>query len=77
MFVKFINRKQISIAPNPIHGNGVIIANPTSSTLQELGYKQLLVKDAPEAPKGKVAIPYYVDGDVVVQEWEIVDDVEA
>lgn len=77
MMYKFVNKRQVDVAPNPIRQNGKVCSNPTKKTLARLGYKDLLVQDVPEVPEGKMAMPVYTDGEVITQSWEIVDDVES
>lgn len=75
MFVKFVSKRQIERAKNPIKKNGKAYSNPTDDTLYALGYKPLVMSKEPEVPEGKIAVPIYADGkDQVTQSWEIVDD---
>lgn len=74
MMCKFVNKRQVDIAPNPVRQNGKVYANPTKKTLARLGYKELVVEDMPKIPDDKIAMPIYTDGDVITQGWEITDE---
>ena len=74
MMCKFVNKRRVEIAPNPVRHNGKVCANPTKKTLAHLGYKELIMEDAPEVLDGKTAMPVYTDGDVITQGWEIADE---
>lgn len=74
MFAKFINRKQIQIAKNPIFQDGKVYSNPTEKTLKNLGYKPLVVEEIPEREDVDV---YYIDGEVITQKWEVLNELEG
>lgn len=71
---KFVNKYTVKKASNPVRKNGKVYSNPTDKTLRELGYKELVVAPMPEVDGTKEAVPVYaVDGDVIKQDWEIVE----
>lgn len=74
MKFKFISKNQVKRANNPIYEGGQVYSNPTDETLRALGYKELVIEEQPEVPEDKIAIPVFIDGDVITQSWEIVDN---
>lgn len=74
MMYEFVNKHTVKKAGNPVRKNGKVYSNPTDETLRMLGYKDLVVAPMPEVDGTKEVVPVYTeDGDVIKQDWEIVE----
>ena len=69
MKAKYINENNIEPAPPYIIDGEKVIANPTDDILAELGYKELIKTEYPETADGYYRLPFYEDGDKIVQKW--------
>lgn len=69
MKAKYINENNIEPAPPFIIDGKKVIANPTDDILAELGYKELIKTEYPETADGYYRLPFYKDGDKIVQKW--------
>ena len=74
MYVKLIDGR-LQYAPKKVTIGEATVYNPTEEQLAGLGYKPLVIEDAPEVEEGYHIEPAYTETEeAVVQDWIVVED---
>lgn len=73
MYGKLIDG-EIEFAPTTVYLPDRTVCNPPAFLLIDLGYKEIILTEAPEVPPGYYAQLSWVEGDdTITQTWELVE----